>query len=138
LENPGERYSVRLIQEVLEAGPSAVDLTIDLSPHVRRAEGEFSIAFQRDDYYGKRVSVLTVDGELHRSMVEGLEAKLQALAGSTGPICDRRKATGSPPPGWLSSSSPGVSWRSFSFIWPRPRARRPRHPTFADRLSRSS
>ncbi len=89
LENPGERYSVRLIQEVLEAGPSAVDLTIDLSALFRLAEGEFSIAFQRDDYYGKRVSVLTVDGELHRSMVEGLEAKLQALAGSTGPICDR-------------------------------------------------
>ena len=89
LEDPGERYSVRLIQEVLEAGPSAVDLKIDLFALFSLPEGEFSISFQRDDYYGKRVSVLTVDGELHRSMVEGVEAKLKSLAGSTAPICDR-------------------------------------------------
>ncbi len=89
METPPERYSVRLIQEVMEASPSEVDLTIDLSSLFRLAESEFSISFQRDDYYGKPVSVLTVDGELHRTMIEGLEEKLCSLSGSTSPICDR-------------------------------------------------
>jgi len=89
VENPPERYSVRLIQEVMETNPSGVDLTIDLSALFRLAESEFSIAFQRDDYYGKRVSVLTIDGELHRSMIEGIEEKLCRLMGSRSPICDR-------------------------------------------------
>ncbi|HOI69200.1 MAG TPA: phosphoribulokinase [Methanothrix sp.] len=88
-ENPPERYSVRLIQEVLEGNLSEVDLKIDLSALFRLAEREFSIAFQRDDYYGKRVSVLTIDGELHRSMIEGIEEKLCSLLGSEAPICDR-------------------------------------------------
>jgi len=88
-ENPPGRYSVRLIQEVMYASPSEVDLTIDLSALFRLAEREFSIAFQRDDYYGKRVSVMTIDGELHRSMIEGLEEKLCSLTGSRTPICDR-------------------------------------------------
>ena len=88
-ENPPERYSVRLIQEVLEGNPSEVDLKIDLSSLFRLAEREFSITFQRDDYYGKRVSVLTIDGELHRSMIEGIEESLCSLVGSMAPLCDR-------------------------------------------------
>ncbi|MFA5577950.1 MAG: phosphoribulokinase [Methanothrix sp.] len=88
-ENPPEMYSVRLIQKVLEASPSEAELKIDLSALFRLAEREFSFAFQRDDYYGKRVSVVTIDGELHRSMIEGLEKKLCALMGSEAPICDR-------------------------------------------------
>jgi len=87
-ENPPERYSVRLIQEVMETDLSEVDLKVDLSALFRLKEGEFSIAFQQDDYYGKKVSILTVDGELHRSMIEGLEEKLCSLAGSREPICD--------------------------------------------------
>jgi len=88
-ETPPERYSVRLIQEVMETQLSEVDLTIDLSALFRFAKHEFSIAFQRDDYYGKRVSVMTIDGEFHRSMIEGLEEKLCSLMGSQAPICDR-------------------------------------------------
>lgn len=88
-ENPPERYSVRLIQEIMELPLSEADLKIDLTSLFRLAEREFSIAFQRDDYYGKNVSVLTIDGELHRSMIEGIEEKLCSLAGSMAPICDR-------------------------------------------------
>lgn len=88
-ETPKEMYSVRLIQEVMEAAPSQVELKIDLSAIYREAEEEFSIAYQRDDYYGRRVSVLTIDGELPSSMIEGLEEKLSALTGSSNPICDR-------------------------------------------------
>lgn len=88
-ENPPERYSVRLIQEILDRPLSEADLKIDLSSLFRLAEREFSITFQRDDYYGKRVSVLTIDGELHRSMIEGIEDSLCSLAGSIAPICDR-------------------------------------------------
>lgn len=88
-ETPPERYSVRLIQEVMETQLSEVDLTIDLSALFRLAEREFSIAFQRDDYYGKRVSVMTIDGDLHWSMIEGIEEKLWSLSGSEVPICDR-------------------------------------------------
>jgi len=88
-ENPPERYSVRLIQEMMEAPLSEADLKIDLSSLFRLAEREFSISFQRDDYYGKRVSVLTIDGDLHRSMIEGIEETLCSFAGSMAPICDR-------------------------------------------------
>jgi phosphoribulokinase len=88
-ENPPERYSVRLIQEMMEVPLSEADLKIDLSSLFRLAEREFSITFQRDDYYGKRVSVVTIDGELHRSMIEGIEEKLCSLSGSEVPICDR-------------------------------------------------
>ena len=88
-ETPKERYSVRLIQEVMEADRSEVELKIDLSAIYREAEEEFSIAHQRDDYYGKRVSVLTIDGELHISMIAGLEEKLCRIMGSQTPICDR-------------------------------------------------
>ena len=88
-ETPKDRYSVRLIQEMMEADRSEVELKIDLSAIYRDAEEEFSIAFQRDDYYGKRVSVLTIDGELHSSMIEGLEETLCRIMGSQTPICDR-------------------------------------------------
>lgn len=88
VKNPPERYSVRLIQEVMETRLSEVDLNIDLCALFRLAECEFSISFQRDDYYGKRVSVMTIDGEFHRSMIEDLEDKLCSLTGSKSPICD--------------------------------------------------
>ncbi len=88
-ENHPERYSVRLIQEMMGVPLSEADLKIDLSSLFRLAEREFSITFQRDDHYGKRVSVLTIDGELHRSMIEGIEESLCSLSGSEAPICDR-------------------------------------------------
>lgn len=88
-EAPSDRYSVRLIQEAMDSEPSQVELKIDLSAIYREAEEEFSIAYQRDDYYGRRVSVLTIDGELPSSMIEGLEEKLSALMVSSTPICDR-------------------------------------------------
>lgn len=58
-------YSVRLIQEVMEHPVSKVDLNISLSKILRNSEHEFSIEFQRDDYYGKKVGIMTVDGEIH-------------------------------------------------------------------------
>jgi len=75
----GERlewYSVRLIQKVLEQPVSEVDLTIDLSKILRTAEHEFSIEFERDDYYGKKVGITTIDGEVHQSMIADLEKRL--------------------------------------------------------------
>lgn len=83
-------YSVRLIQQMLEQPVSEVDLTIDLSKILRSSEHEFSIEFQRDDYYGKRVGIMTIDGELHQSMISDLEKKLCALTGSTALISDRQ------------------------------------------------
>jgi phosphoribulokinase len=88
-EKPLERYSVRLIQEMMDAPLSEVDLTIDLSTILRLSEHEFTLAFQRDDYYGKRVGVMTIDGELHKNVVEELEQKLCDLIGHYSPICDR-------------------------------------------------
>jgi phosphoribulokinase len=67
-----------------------VDLVIDLSQIMRISEHEFSIEFQRDDYYGKRVGVMTIDGEVHQSTIEGLEAKLCQLLGTTKPVADRQ------------------------------------------------
>ena len=89
-EQPIERYSVRMIQEMMEVPLSEIGLTIDLSTLLRLAEHEFSISFQRDDYYGNRVGVMTIDGELHKSMIEDLEQALCSLTGRPYiPVCDR-------------------------------------------------
>ena len=89
-EQPIERYSVRMIQEMVEVPLSEIGLTIDLSTLLRLAEHEFSISFQRDDYYGNRVGAMTIDGELHKSMIEDLEQALCSLTGRPYiPVCDR-------------------------------------------------
>lgn len=85
-----EWYSVRLIQQMLEQPVSEVDLTIDLSKILRTAEHEFSIEFQRDDYYGKKVGIMTIDGEIHQSMIDSLERTLGESLGTYAVISDRR------------------------------------------------
>lgn len=84
-------YSVRLIMEILEHPVSEVGMNIDLSKILRRSEHEFSIEFQRDDYYGKRVGIMTMDGEIHQSMISDLEKKLGESLGTDGMISDRRE-----------------------------------------------
>jgi len=84
-------YSVRLIQKMLDQPVSEVDLTIDLSKILRTSEHEFSIEFQRDDYYGKKVGIMTIDGEIHQSMITELERKLGDTLGTYAIISDRRQ-----------------------------------------------
>ncbi len=84
-------YSVRLIQKMLEQPVSEVDLTIDLSKILRSSEHEFSIEFQRDDYYGKRVGIMTIDGEIHQSMIDELERRLGDTLGTYAVISDRQQ-----------------------------------------------
>ena len=84
-------YSVRLIMQILNQPVSEVDLTIDLSKILHRSEHEFSIEFQRDDYYGKNVGIMTVDGEIHQSMIASLEKKLGDALGTNAVISDRRQ-----------------------------------------------
>ena len=84
-------YSVRLIMQILDQPVSEVGLTIDLSKILHRSEHEFSIEFQRDDYYGKNVGIMTVDGEIHQSMIASLEKKLGDALGSKAVISDRRQ-----------------------------------------------
>ena len=84
-------YSVRLIQKMLEQPVSEVDLTIDLSKILRNSEHEFSIEFQRDDYYGKKVGIMTIDGEIHQSMIAELERSLGDTLGTYAVISDRRQ-----------------------------------------------
>jgi phosphoribulokinase len=86
-----ELYSVRLIQQMLEQPVSEVDLTIDLSKILLTAEHEFSIEFQRDDYYGKKVGIMTIDGEIHQAMIDSLERKLGDSLGTYAIISDRRQ-----------------------------------------------
>ncbi|MCX6669038.1 MAG: phosphoribulokinase [Methanothrix sp.] len=86
-----DRYSVRLIQKMLEQPVSEVDLTIDLSKILRNSEHEFSIEFQRDDYYGKKVGIMTIDGEIHQSMIAELERRLGDTLGTYAIISDRRQ-----------------------------------------------
>ena len=84
-------YSVRLILPTLDQPVSEVGLTIDLSKILHRSEHEFSIEFQRDDYYGKNVGIMTVDGEIHQSMIAELEKKLGDSLGTYAIISDRRQ-----------------------------------------------
>ncbi len=84
-------YSVRLIQQMMEQPVSHVDLTIDLSKILRSSEHNFSIEFQQDDYYGKKVGIMTVDGEIHQSMIADLEKKLCDSLGTYAVISDRQE-----------------------------------------------
>ena len=89
---PGQDwYSVRLILQMLDQPVSPVGLTIDLSKILRSSEHEFSIEFQRDDYYGKKVGIMTLDGEIHQSMIADLEKKLCDSLGTYAVISDRRE-----------------------------------------------
>ncbi|NPV61359.1 MAG: phosphoribulokinase [Methanotrichaceae archaeon] len=85
-------YSVRLIQQMMEHPVPEVDLTIDLSKILATSEHEFSIGFQRDDYYGKKVGVMTIDGEIHQSMIDDLEKKLGRTLGTYAAISDRSQS----------------------------------------------
>ncbi len=84
-----ELYSVRLIQQMLDLPLSEVDLTINLSKILMSSEHEFSLQFERDDYYGKKVGIMTIDGEIHQSMIEELERKLGDSLGTRASISDR-------------------------------------------------
>jgi phosphoribulokinase len=86
-----ELYSLRLIQQMLDWPIPEVDLTIDLSKILRSSEHEFSIEFERDDYYGKRVGIMTIDGEIHQSMIDELEKKLGGSLGTYAVISDRSR-----------------------------------------------
>ena len=76
---------------MLDQPVSEVDLTIDLSKILRSSEHEFSIEFQRDDYYGKKVGIMTIDGEIHQSMIADLEKNLGDTLGTSAIISDRQK-----------------------------------------------
>ncbi|MDD1742154.1 MAG: phosphoribulokinase [Methanotrichaceae archaeon] len=84
-----ELYSVRLIQEIMEQPVSRVDLTIDLSKILQTSEHEFLIEFQRDDYYGKKVGIMTIDGEIHQTMIIDLESRLGIILDTQAAIADR-------------------------------------------------
>lgn len=86
-----EWYSVRLIQQMLDPPISDVDLAINLSKILQSSEHEFSIEFERDDYYAKKVGVMTIDGEIHQSMINALEDKLGEILGSSAAISDRHQ-----------------------------------------------
>jgi phosphoribulokinase len=86
-----EWYSVRLIQQMLDKPVPEVDLTIDLSKILLSSEHEFSLEFERDDYYAKKVGIMTIDGEIHQSVVNRLEHKLGRTLGTYAAISDRHQ-----------------------------------------------
>ena len=88
--NRPEGYSVRLIQRTVDHPVSKVDLTVDLGSILRNVDHEFFLEFQRDDYYGKKVDVMTIDGEIPQATIDGLERKLGDVLGTYAVICDRR------------------------------------------------
>lgn len=77
-------YSIRLIQRILDVPLEEMDLSIDLSTLLRLSKKDFSLEFQSSDYYGHSVGILTMDGEIHRDVVENLEAKICKYTGRDG------------------------------------------------------
>jgi phosphoribulokinase len=84
-------YSVRLIQQMLDQPVPEVNLNIDLSKILLSSEHEFSIEFERDYYYSKKVGITTIDGEIHQSMISDLEQKLGETLGTHAAISDRHQ-----------------------------------------------
>lgn len=84
-------YSVRLIMQMLDQPVPEVDLTIALSKILQSSEHEFSLEFERDNYYSKKVGIMTIDGEIHQSMITGLEQKLGQTLGTCAVISDRHQ-----------------------------------------------
>lgn len=77
-------YSIRLIQRILDMPLKEMDLSIDLSTLLRLSKKNFSLEFQNDDYYGHNVGILTMDGQIHRDVVEDLEARICRYTGRDG------------------------------------------------------
>ena len=84
-------YSVRLIQQMLDQPVPEVNMNIDLSKILLSSEHEFSIEFERDYYYSKKVGITTIDGEIHQSMIGDLEQKLGETLGTYAAISDRHQ-----------------------------------------------
>ena len=84
-------YSVRLIQQMLDQPVPEVNMNIDLSKILLSSEHEFSIEFERDYYYSKKVGITTIDGEIHQSMISDLEQKLGETLGTYAAISDRHQ-----------------------------------------------
>ncbi|MBN2013734.1 MAG: phosphoribulokinase [Candidatus Altiarchaeota archaeon] len=74
-------YSIRLMQRIVDVPLSEMNLSIDLSTLLQLSKKNFSLEFQRDDYYGHNVGILSMDGMIHRDVVESLEAKISAYTG---------------------------------------------------------
>ena len=91
-DKKSELYSVRLILKMMEQPVPEVNLTIDLSAILRSSEHEFLIEFQRDDYYGKKVGIMTIDGEIHQTTISALEHRLCDSLGTYAAISDRHDA----------------------------------------------
>lgn len=77
-------YRIRLVQRRVSSPLPEMDLSLNLSEMLRLSDKNFAFEFMRDDYYGHDVGVLSMDGELHRSVVRHLEEKICNYTGRRG------------------------------------------------------
>ena len=77
-------YQIRLVQRRVAVPLEEMDLSLDLSAMLRLSDRNFAFEYQKDDYYGHDVGILSMDGEIHRSVVKNLEEKICGYAGKKG------------------------------------------------------
>jgi phosphoribulokinase len=77
-------YRIRLVQRRVSGPLAEMDLSLDLSEMLRLSDRNFAFEFMRDDYYGHDVGILSMDGEIHRNVVENLEKRICEYTGRKG------------------------------------------------------
>jgi phosphoribulokinase len=77
-------YQIRLVQRRVSGPLAEMDLSLDLSEMLRLSDRNFALEFKRDDFYGHDVGILSMDGEIHRSVVKNLEEKICGYTGKKG------------------------------------------------------
>ncbi len=74
--------SVRLIQRMLNIPLSNLNLSIDLSNLLRVSKKNFSLDFEGGDYYAYNVSIITIDGMVHKEVISELQNKICEFTGT--------------------------------------------------------
>jgi len=81
-QDDGENYSVRLLQQVFPEVKSDISLDFDMDTFMNVSARAFTLGFRQDHYYGRRMGVMTMDGQIHHTALKGLEESILARVGA--------------------------------------------------------
>ncbi|WP_455364970.1 phosphoribulokinase [[Eubacterium] cellulosolvens] len=71
-----EKYRVRLIQQLVDYPIDPAHFSVDLTKMLDGAQRPFHFEYYQDIYYGRKVTVTTIDGEIHYKTMEPLESHI--------------------------------------------------------------
>ncbi len=77
-----EKYRLKLIQQVLDYPIDQAPISFDIQKLLKGEHRPFHLEYYHDVYYGRKVTVTVMDGEIHYKIVEPLEEHILEHIGS--------------------------------------------------------